>query len=144
MMKFPIIIACLIALLPGSCVTKVETDRISDERIAKIKLLSAPPLSDSNQNGFWRTGNAAELGLNEQALREHIALCEKTGADSQVVIYKGVIVSEWYSPRYREPVGAMSSTKAITGLLVGILLDRGNIKSLDETVTAGNGTAFGS
>jgi len=45
--------------------------------------------------------------LNERALKEYISLCSKTGADSQIVVYKGKIVSEWYSSRYKEPVGAI-------------------------------------
>ncbi|HZH33897.1 MAG TPA: serine hydrolase, partial [Pyrinomonadaceae bacterium] len=43
-------------------------------------------------------------------------------------------VQEFYSKRYRLPMMAMSSTKSITGILVGMLMDDGKIKSLDEPV----------
>jgi CubicO group peptidase (beta-lactamase class C family) len=99
-----------------------------------IELLMAPPFSDSNADGFWETANAAGLGIDPEALKRHIALCRETGADSQIVISDGRIVSEWYSERYRLPVYAMSSTKAVTALLVGRLLGTGGIGSLDDTV----------
>jgi CubicO group peptidase (beta-lactamase class C family) len=39
-----------------------------------------------------------------------------------VVVYRGQIVQEWYGPRHPEPAFAMSSTKSVTGLLVGMLV----------------------
>jgi CubicO group peptidase (beta-lactamase class C family) len=43
-------------------------------------------------------------------------------------------VQEWTSPRYRVPMYAMSTTKSITGLLVGMLIEDGKIESIDEPV----------
>ena len=83
---------------------------------------------------FWQTANPATLGIVAEVLEQHRALCERTGADACLVIYKGKIVQELYSARYREPMPAMSSTKSVTGIMVGILLDEGKIKSLDEPV----------
>lgn len=85
-------------------------------------------------DGFWQTGDAASLGLDSAALREHQELCERTGGDACLVVYRGKIVQEWYSDRYRVPMHAMSSTKSVTALLVGLLVDEGKIKSLDEPV----------
>lgn len=85
-------------------------------------------------DGFWQAVNPAALGVDAGALEQHRALCERTGADACLVIYKGKLVQELYSSRYREPMPAMSSTKSITGILVGMLLDDGKIKSLDEPV----------
>ena len=74
------------------------------------------------------------MGLDPDVLARHQAWCEKTGADGCLVVYKGRIVQEWYSPRYRLPIYAMSSTKSVAGLLTGMLIDDGNIPSIDEPV----------
>lgn len=108
------------------------------------KELALPPPSPNPMRGprpsrirydeFWRTAEPAALGLDAEALRQHRALCERTGADACLVVYKGKIVQELYSARYREPLTAMSATKSVTGLLVGMLLDDGKVKSVDEPV----------
>lgn len=90
--------------------------------------------SQTRSDKFWQTADAASLGMDTEALKQHQALCERTGADACLVIYQGKIVQELYSARYREPMTAMSSTKSITGLLVGMLVDDGKIKSIDEPV----------
>lgn len=90
-------------------------------------LLSNPPLSASNRDSFWSTVPAESTPLSRDALIDHVRLCEKTGADSQIVIYGDKIVSEWYGERYAEPVGAMSSTKVVASLLVGTLADAGKL-----------------
>jgi CubicO group peptidase (beta-lactamase class C family) len=94
-----------------------------------------PPFSASNNDGFWETTAASAVGLEANLLKEHIALCAETGADAQLVVHRGQIVSEWYSDRYSLPVYAMSSTKAITSVLLGILVDEGRIASWSDAVT---------
>lgn len=86
------------------------------------------------EDGFWRRSDPAALGMNVQALNAHRELCLRTGADACLVIRGGKIVQEAYSVNYREPMLAMSSTKSIAGLLVGMLIDDGKIKSVDEPV----------
>jgi len=61
------------------------------------------------------------------------------GDISSVIIYKGnqLVFEEYYTHKknkYRptEVHGLQSATKSITSLLIGILLDKGNIKSIDE------------
>jgi len=90
----------------------------------------APVKSD----GFWQTADPASLGINVAALESHRQLCQRSGADACLVIRRGKIVQEYYSERYRFPMPAMSSTKSITGILVGMLIDDGKIKSIDEPV----------
>ena len=92
---------------------------------------SVPP---AREDGFWQTADPSTLGLNADALKRHADLCARTGADACLVVYKGKIVQELYSARYQAPMMAMSSTKSVTGLLVGMLLDDGKIKSIDEPV----------
>jgi len=48
-------------------------------------------------------------------------------------VYRGKIVQEWYGPRYREPAYAMSATKSVTGLLVGMLVEDQKL-SIDDKV----------
>lgn len=101
------------------------------------ELEGAPPadLSPAKpRDDFWQTADPASAGVDADALKEHAALCLKTGADACLVVRRGRIVQEVYSPRYREPMYAMSSTKSVTGLLVGMLIEDGKIKSADEPV----------
>jgi hypothetical protein len=89
----------------------------------------------SNDDGFWKGADPASLGLNVRVIEAHWRLCEATGADSLLVIYKGLIVSEGYSVRCTVPIHAMSSTKSITSVLAGMLADSGSIPSFDAPVS---------
>jgi Beta-lactamase len=90
--------------------------------------------SSIKHDGFWLNVDPASVGINPAALESHRLLCQRSGADACLVIRRGKIVQEFYSTRYRLPIMAMSSTKSITGILVGMLIDDGKIKSLDERV----------
>jgi CubicO group peptidase (beta-lactamase class C family) len=106
-----------------------------EREVAKLReeLRPQPGVTPPIDN-FWQTAAASELGLDPAALEEHGRLCERSGADACLVIRRGKIAQEYYSPRYRVPMLAMSSTKSVTGLLVGMLLDEGKIPSIDEPV----------
>jgi CubicO group peptidase (beta-lactamase class C family) len=91
--------------------------------------------SAPSEDGFWKTASTREdLELNVHALTAHEALCQRTGADACLVIHHGRIVEEWYSKAYAVPMYAMSSTKSVAGLLTGMLIDDGRIKSMDQPV----------
>ena len=90
----------------------------------------APPEGD----GFWQSADPASLGLDVGAIHEHLALARASGADAVLVAYRGKVVSEWYSPRYRTPIGTMSSAKSITGLLAGLLVADGKL-AVDDPVS---------
>ena len=94
---------------------------------------TAAPLKN---DGFWHTADPTSLGMNGVAVTNHRLLCQRSGADACLIIRRGKIVQEFYSTRYRLPMMAMSSTKSITGILVGMLIDDGKIKSIDEPVCA--------
>lgn len=86
-------------------------------------------------DGFWKTADTLDdPELNAQALRAHEALCKRTGADACLVVHRGRIVQEWYSNSYSMPMYAMSSTKSVAGLLTGMLIDDGRIKSTAQPV----------
>lgn len=85
-------------------------------------------------DGFWKMVNPSSVGMDMSALAAHEALCERTGADACLVVRHDRIVQEWYSPRYSIPIGAMSSTKSVGGLLTGMLIEDKKIPSADERV----------
>lgn len=74
------------------------------------------------------------MNIQLSVVQEYEALCQATGADSCCVVFQNIIISAWYSPNYSYPVYAMSSTKSITSLLVGMLLEERKIPSLDTSV----------
>lgn len=97
------------------------------------KSLSIGPLR-SVGDGLVPVVDPATAGLNVDALDRHRLLCERSGADACLIVHKGRIVQEWYGPKYRAPMTAMSSTKSIAGLLVGMLVADGKIASIDRRV----------
>ncbi len=104
--------------------------------VAKLRRELAPQKAAQQlrEDDFWKIGSSAKLGFDVPLLGRHRQLCERSGADACLVIRRGQIVQEWYSQRYRVPMMAMSSTKSVTGILVGMLIDDGKIKSIDEPV----------
>ena len=114
-----------------------EIARLRSELSSRSKPAPAPARprpTPAPPDDFWQTAEASALGLNVEALKRHAELCRRTGADACLVVYKGKIVQELYGPLYKSPMMAMSSTKSVTGLLIGALLDDGKIKSVDEPV----------
>ena len=91
-------------------------------------------VSPAEGDGFWQSADPAALGLDVAAIREHLALAKASGADGVLVAYRGKIISEWYSPRYRTPCYTMSSVKSITGLLAGLLIADGKL-AIDDPVS---------
>jgi CubicO group peptidase (beta-lactamase class C family) len=112
-------------------ITGCQPERL---RLQSVHLLMSPPLSDSNSDGLWKTADAGGTELSISALKKHLLLCKETGASAQLVVYDGRIVSEWYSGRYSEPVGAMSSTKVVASILIGQLVDKG-LLTYDQKVS---------
>jgi CubicO group peptidase (beta-lactamase class C family) len=100
----------------------------------RAELSARPPSPRARDDDFWQTADPSALGLNVGALKRHADLCLRTGADACLVVYKGRIVQELYGRGYKSPMMAMSSTKSVTGLLVGALIDDGKLKSADEPV----------
>jgi CubicO group peptidase (beta-lactamase class C family) len=110
-----------------------ETARLRTELPTTPGPMSAKSAT-ARVDDFWQTADPAALGLNTDALRRHADLCARTGADACLVVYRGKLVQELYGSAYKAPAMAMSSTKSVTGLLIGALLDDGKIRSVDEPV----------
>ena len=87
--------------------------------------------SSPSKDDDWRTITPEAAELDPAVLEEHRALCERSSADACIVVRRGALVQEWYGPRYREPIRAMSSTKSVTGLLAGMLAADGKLAVTD-------------
>jgi CubicO group peptidase (beta-lactamase class C family) len=124
------------SLSPDSTWVFREADRVRAELAPQPTTMSARPQKPppAPEDDFWQSSDPSALGLNAGVLRRHADLCVRTGSDACIVVYKGKIVQELYSSRYVAPAMAMSSTKSVTGLLVGALLEDGKLKSVDEPV----------
>ena len=108
--------------------------RRSVER-ARTALGPAPGPSSGPRPAPWVRADPADLGLDPEAVEAHRLHAVASGADSILVVHRGRIVSEWTGPDYAEPVFAMSSTKSVASLLVGLLLADGRIEGLDQPLS---------
>ncbi|MCB9832542.1 MAG: serine hydrolase [Planctomycetes bacterium] len=82
----------------------------------------------------WETvDDSARLGFDAEILAQHQELCRESGADACLIVQDGRIIQEWYAETYAEPIEAMSSTKSVSGLLVGMLEADGKL-SRDDPV----------
>jgi CubicO group peptidase (beta-lactamase class C family) len=96
---------------------------------------SSSRVTIADNDWVWRTARLEDdPELNAMVLKAHHELCERTGADACLVIHHDRIVQEWYSSRYKAPMYAMSSTKSVAGLLTGMLIDDGRLRSADVSV----------
>lgn len=95
-----------------------EISRLRDELDSPPKAAMKP-----TDDGWEVVPDPASLGLRRDTLATHAQLCQDSGADACVLVYRGKIVQEWYGPRYGEPAYAMSATKSVTGLLAGMLVN---------------------
>jgi CubicO group peptidase (beta-lactamase class C family) len=91
------------------------------------------PAFEPQPDSFWQHADPADLGMDAEVLKEHETMCLESGADAVLVARHGKIVSEWYSPLYREPVFTMSSVKSITALVAGLLVVDGTL-TIDDPV----------
>ena len=114
--------------LPGADSLGAEVARL------RAELTAPPPPPPVTGDDFWQSAAPSAAGVNVKALERHGDLCTRTGSDACLVIYKGKVVQERYYRSYQAPMMAMSSTKSVTGILVGMLIDDGKIKSVDEPV----------
>jgi CubicO group peptidase (beta-lactamase class C family) len=96
---------------------EAEVSRLRDELEPQPKAAMK-----QSKDGWVVAPDPASFGLSRDAVAAHASLCKDSGADACVLVYRGKIVQEWYGPRYREPAYAMSATKSVSGLLVGMLV----------------------
>lgn len=72
--------------------------------------------------------------VDDEALAKLVQAGRAASSDALVVMVDGKVVAEEYYGKPRGPIEAMSATKSIVGLAIGLLLDEGKITSLDQPV----------
>ena len=108
-----------------------------DRRAAELdreSSLNKEPREAESSEFEWTVVDPEEVGVDPEVVERHRSLCQRTGADACLVVRSDRIVSEWTSERYREPVYAMSSTKSVTSLLVGMLIADGRLEGIEQPV----------
>lgn len=99
-----------------------------------VGLPAAPPTFEPKAtDDYWTVADPTSIGLDANTITELTELAKQSGADAFLVTRAGKIALEFYSPLYREPMRTMSSCKSITGLLAGMLVERGKLK-IDDPV----------
>ncbi len=89
-------------------------------------------------SGSWRTSTPENQGMDSKKLFEMFKAIrdEKTPIHSVLIIKNGYLVTEAYFSPYKKNIkhSIYSSTKSITSTLVGIAIDEGYIKGIDQKV----------
>jgi len=73
--------------------------------------------------------------VDARALAELLKEAEAHRTSGLVVLRDGKLVGEWYFGQRKQRIEAMSATKSIVSLAVGLLIDDGKIESLDAPVS---------
>lgn len=73
--------------------------------------------------------------LNKAALDAIVQGSERTGTDALVILKDGEVAYKNYFGKPEKPIEAMSATKSIVSLAIGLLIDNGHLKSLDVPVS---------
>ena len=107
-------------------------------RLAIIFLISLSAFADKYfPNGEWETANADQVGLDQEKIDKLFTMTFDDDATMSAVLIKdGYIIQEQYAEGFDESSfgTSWSTAKSFYAALVGISLDRGEIKSLDEPV----------
>lgn len=86
----------------------------------------------------WRNADPATLGMDSEKLTglEQMVRSQHRNINSMVIVRKGYIVLERYYNGFGplDPHNVASVTKSFTSALIGIALDAGYIKSVDQKV----------
>lgn len=72
--------------------------------------------------------------INKNALEALLKRAEAAHSDAVVILKDNQIVGEWYFGQPKSKIEIMSCTKSVVNLAIGRLIDRGQIKSLDQPV----------
>lgn len=100
------------------------------KRPGPVELFDAEPTED---DPFPRA-QPEEVGLQRAALLDLVRAAQRSGSDALVVVADGRLVCDRFFAGERRPIEAMSTTKSIAGLAVGLALDAGEIQSIDQPV----------
>ncbi|MCE9673212.1 beta-lactamase family protein [Myxococcus stipitatus] len=77
----------------------------------------------------------AEAGISEPELAALVKAAEEASSSGLVLLRRGKLVGEWYFGGESERIEAMSATKGVVALAIGLLIDDGKIPSVDTPVS---------
>jgi CubicO group peptidase (beta-lactamase class C family) len=102
--------------------------------------LSSAPGEDhpvSLPNGEWTTCTPDQAGMDSTKVEAVLEDVQRSHVLSMIVVKDGRIVSEYYKDGQPEALLAVNSvTKSITSLLMGIAIDKGQLKGVHEKAEA--------
>lgn len=123
-----------LAMLAGAACLILITSACSSEKSdpapspASSKVINLP-------NGDWPVGNPEQVGMDPKEVEAVIQYAKKSPVLSMLVIKDGTIVSEYYKDGKPDAERAVNSiTKSVTSLLIGIAIDKGHLKGIDEPI----------
>ena len=100
--------------------------------------MSAAAMRDYWPTANWQTAKPEAVGMRSERLAELDALLRSRHRNVRglVVVRKGYVVFEWYSPGFgaEDTHNVASVTKSVISALVGIALEAGFIRSVDQRV----------
>jgi CubicO group peptidase (beta-lactamase class C family) len=120
-------------------------DKIGNKRVVVIILIALmtgcapaspnPTLPTYWPTHGWRSSTPEEQGMDSEKLAQMV---EKLDLHSLLVVRKGFLVSEIYVyPYSAEQVHFMASgTKSVMGTLIGIAIQKGDIKNVQQTLSS--------
>ncbi len=133
-------LSCLLLLaaatLLGSCSTPPTAALSLDVTQSSGETKTTP--SNDWPTETWRTSSPEEQGMDAQMLSDMLDRVQKDQLElhSLLIIRHGAIVSETYFKYYAQntPHPVWSCTKSVMSTLIGIAIDRGLIRGIDQKV----------
>lgn len=101
---------------------------------AKARRVQERRVAEMNVGGGIEKSTPAAEGVDATALKALLERAEVTRSSALVILRSGKLIGEWYFGGPSALTETMSATKSITSLAIGILVDEGRIRSLDEPV----------
>lgn len=92
-------------------------------------------MSDSSSAPIeWLTASPAEMGLDAERIEDALAFAAERGSTGVVIARRGRIVAEryWDDGAPDRPRSLFSAGKPVVGALIGMAVDDGAIRSLDQ------------
>jgi CubicO group peptidase (beta-lactamase class C family) len=122
-----LLFAGIAGLALSSCVPSLQ------ERPAALPPQEPSAVPPAPEPAAWVSPEAADL--DPAALRRLVEGAKESGADGLVVVKDGRLVLEEHFGTPDGPIEAWSATKSVVSLAVGLLLDEGRLKSVDQPVS---------
>ncbi len=85
----------------------------------------------------WRIATPDAAGLDGRRIASLASRLEDLGIRAMLIVHRGLLGEEWYAPGSdaSTPFTIYSETKSLTSALVGVAVDRGIIKDIDQPIS---------